>query len=411
VTLRARLLLLGRRPETWLWLTAVLLVLPQPLHQIRVQVDPMIDLHVYRDAGLSLLHHDPVYAHYTITSASVLPFTYPPLAALLALPLAFLPFVAVKIGWDLAIYAALLWCLRSVLAPYRVRLRAAGVRSEILVLPVAFVVATRLLPGRQQVHFGQVGLFLMTLVLVDLLTPWTGRWRGVLVGLATAIKLTPGVFIVGLWLAGRRRTAGMAAAAFGLLTGLAALAAPGSSRAYWTSAVFASDRLGDNADPTNQSLRGLVLRTPLTHLSATAVFLLLAALVGAVGLRKAAAAWRAGDDLAAVTLVGLLTALLSPVAWIHHYVFVIALLALLLRDRRLILTLILAVMWTLDLPAAGFALRNHHGIPLAGVWGWLLEAALSLSMAAVVLWLPVRRPPRLRSPEQLPSAEREFAAA
>lgn len=408
MTLRARLVALGRRPEAWLWLVAALVVLPQPLHQIRVSVDPMIDLHVYRDAGLSLLHHDPVYAHYTVTSASVLPFTYPPLAALLALPLAFIPFGLVMVLWDVAIYAALVWCLRLVLTPYRYQLRTAGVRFEVAVLPAAFVVATRLLPGRQQVHFGQVGVFLMTLVLVDLLTPLTGRWRGVLVGVATAIKLTPGVFIVALWLTGRRRTAGMAAASFALLTGLTALAAPGSSRAYWTDALFASDRLGDNADPTNQSLRGLVLRTSLTHLSATLVFIALAALVGAVGLRKASAAWRAGDDLAALTIVGLLSALLSPVAWIHHYVFVFVLLALLMRDRRVALAAILAAMWIFDLPAAGFALRGQHAIPLVGVWSWLVEGALGLSMVAVVLWLPVRRPPMLPLPAQVLPARREL---
>ena len=40
------------------------------------------------------------------------------------------------------------------------------------------------------------------------------RWpRGALIGLATAIKLVPGVFIVYLLITGRRRAAGVAAAA------------------------------------------------------------------------------------------------------------------------------------------------------------------------------------------------------
>jgi alpha-1,2-mannosyltransferase len=380
------------------WVLAAVLVLPQPWHQLRVPIDPMIDLHVYRDAGLSLLHHNPVYAHYTITRASVLPFTYPPLAALLAVPLALVPFGAAMVAWDVAVYAALLCCLRWSLAGYRARLRRDGAGYEPLVLPAAFVVACWLLPGRQQVHFGQVGVLLMTLVMADLLTPVTGRWRGVLVGLATAIKLTPGVFIVGLWLAGRRRTAGMAAATVVLLTGLSALVAPGSARAYWTSALFASDRLGNNADPTNQSLRGIVLRTPLVHLSATLMFLALAAVVGTVGLRKAAAAWQAGDELTAVALVGLLSALLSPVAWIHHFVYLFPLLAVLVRDGRRLLAAALAAMWLFDLPAAGHALLGVTWLPLAGLLGWLLEAALCLSMAAVVLWLPVPRPARSPRP-------------
>jgi alpha-1,2-mannosyltransferase len=206
------------------------------------------------------------------------------------------------------------------------------------------------------------------------------------------------VFIVGLWLAGRRRTAGMAAATVVLLTGLSALVAPGSARAYWTSALFASDRLGNNADPTNQSLRGIVLRTPLVHLSATLMFLALAAVVGTVGLRKAAAAWQAGDELTAVALVGLLSALLSPVAWIHHFVYLFPLLAVLVRDGRRLLAAALAAMWLFDLPAAGHALLGVTWLPLAGLLGWLLEAALCLSMAAVVLWLPVPRPARSPRP-------------
>lgn len=376
------------------WVAAVLLMLPQPWHQLRMQVDPSIDLHVYRDAGVSLLHHRPVYAQYTITRFNVLPFTYPPLAAILAVPLALLPFLLVRAVWDLAVYAVLAYVLRLVLVPVRGRLRAQARPGrwswEPVVLPATWLVCGYLLPGRQQVHFGQVGVFLMALVVVDLLTPHTGRWRGVLVGLATAIKLTPGVFIVALLVAGRRRAAAVAAGTAAGLTLLAALVAPGTSRSYWTNALFDSDRLGNNADPTNQSLRGIVLRGPLHHLPATVAFVLIAAVVGAVGLRKAAIAWRSGDELAAVTVAGLLTALLSPVAWIHHYVYLFMLFALLLRDGRWRPVVALAALWWQDVPSLGHTLLAHHTLPMLDPFWQLLQDSLGLSMVVVVCWLPVR---------------------
>jgi len=46
------------------------------------------------------------------------------------------------------------------------------------------------------------------------------RWpRGALIGLATAIKLVPGVFIVYLLITGRRRAAAVSVATFALVSG------------------------------------------------------------------------------------------------------------------------------------------------------------------------------------------------
>ena len=64
-----------------------------------------VDVEVYRQAGVSLLTGRPVYA--AITEApQLLPFTYPPFAAILALPLALVPFGAVGWLWTAAQIAA-----------------------------------------------------------------------------------------------------------------------------------------------------------------------------------------------------------------------------------------------------------------------------------------------------------------
>ena len=380
-----------RDPVTWVWAIAIAIVTPFALHQLQVKVDPIIDLHVYRDAGLSLLHHEPVYSHYTVTRYSVLPFTYPPFAAALAMPMAVLPLTWVGAIWNVAVYVALVIVLRIVLVPVRDQVAAWRPSLEPYVLPIAWLGSAFLIVGQQQVHYGQVGFFLMAMICVDLLTPKTGRWRGVLVGLATAIKLTPGVFIIALFVSGRRRAAGVATATAALVSGLTAIAAPASSRAYWTGALFDSDRLGENSDATNQSLRGMLLRTGLDHLLVTVLFVAAVLVIGGVGLRKAVWAWNDGDDLLAVTIVGLLMALLSPVGWIHHFVFVIPLLALLLRDHRWKAFLVMAALWSFNWPILWSHQITHEQLTWFG-WGrTLLASTLGLSAVAVLLWLPRAR--------------------
>jgi alpha-1,2-mannosyltransferase len=380
-----------RDPVTWVWAIAIATVTPFVLHQLQVKVDPIIDLHVYRDAGLSLLHREPLYSHYTVTRYSVLPFTYPPFAAALAIPMAALPLTWVGAIWSVAVYLALLAVLRIVLVPVRDQVTAWRPSLEPYVLPLAWLGSAFLILGQQQVHYGQVGFFLMAMICVDLLTPKTGRWRGVLVGLATAIKLTPGVFIVALFVSGRRRAAGVATATAALVSGLTAIAAPASSRAYWTGALFDSDRLGQNSDATNQSLRGVLLRTGLDHRLVTVLFVVAVLVVGGIGLRKAVWAWNAGDDLLAVTIVGLLMALLSPVGWIHHFVFVIPLLVVLLRDHRWRAFMVLAALWSFNWPGLWSHQITHEQLIWLG-WGrTLLASTLGLSALVALLWLPRAR--------------------
>ena len=60
-----------------------------------------VDVEVYREAGVSILTGRPVYAALT-EAPQLLPFTYPPFAALLAIPLALMPFGAAGLAVDRA---------------------------------------------------------------------------------------------------------------------------------------------------------------------------------------------------------------------------------------------------------------------------------------------------------------------
>lgn len=98
----------------------------------------------------------------------------------------------------------------------------------------------------------------MLLVAADLLGRPRGSGWGA--GLATAVKLTPGIFLAHLLVTGQwnllRRAAAWAAAA---TVAKLVLLWP-SSPTWLTSALWDSGRFGRNDIPGNQSVRGMLLR-------------------------------------------------------------------------------------------------------------------------------------------------------
>lgn len=171
---------------------------------------------------------------------------------------------------------------------------------------------------RDTVGFGQVDLLLVALVVLDVEGLRRGsRWAGVGTGLAAAVELTPAVFVV-LLLVRRPRAALTATAAAALATLAAWLVAPGASGQFWNVALYHTSRVGRVDLVADQALSGALARTVDATHAPLALWLVLAGLVGARGVVRAVGAVRAGDDLAALALVGLTGVLVSPVSWTHH---------------------------------------------------------------------------------------------
>jgi alpha-1,2-mannosyltransferase len=346
----------------------------------------MLDLDVYRTGGRAILNGGNLYA---IHAADNLLFTYPPVSAVLAVPLALVPFDVAKVGWIAMLLGPL---LLAVLAGFRPLLRTASGAAAV-VLPVILAISAYLLPVRQDFGFGQVDLLLLALCLVDCLAE-SPRWpRGLLVGLATAIKLEPGVFIVYLLITRRRREAGVAALSFAGLTALAWLISPRDSMAYWTSAIFDTRRIGGVGSAGNQALHGIVLRLHLGG-ATDAVWLLLALIVGVGGFAAARACWQRGQEMAAITITGLLGALLSPVAWIHHLCWVIIAIGVIAGDgrntRRIWLAVLTIVLFLTTLPT--WAEVTLSAAQLRSVPGFLLENSFglwALVLIPVLFWIRV----------------------
>ncbi|MFF3464222.1 glycosyltransferase family 87 protein [Streptomyces sp. NPDC001984] len=280
------------------------------------------DLRVYYGAVDTWVHHGGRIYDYRVPGTTY-GFTYPPFAALGMLPMALM-------GLHTAIAVALLLNLVALAVVLRIlagpRWRRHGWYGWSLLLCLLALFE----PLRDTFSFGQVNVLLLALVLSDcwLLSTGRGRWAGVGIGLAAAIKLTPAVFIGLLLLARRWRAAALATAVTLGATAVAAWADPAASRFYWTEALWDTSRVGRLDYVSNQSLQGVLARLgePQRPLWATAVLLVLC--VWAWRVRRAVAA---GDWTAAFALTGLVACLVSPITWVHHLVWLLPSFAVLVR--------------------------------------------------------------------------------
>lgn len=283
-----------------------------------------IDLDVYRVAVQDMLHGRNIYD--TRSPGWNLTFIYPPIAAILMVPLAFGPYWMWQLIWTAATVAAQQAVLRRCGAPRGWRL---GVIGAGLVLAME--------PIRTTLGYGQVNTLLMFLVVADLLPDRDGirrHPRGMLIGLAAAIKLTPALFLVFAFLAGRRRLALTGVASFVGYTVLGFIFQPARSWEFWT--VLAT---GDTRAPSgpiyvgNQSILGVFARLlgegralTLLGLAISGLVALLAAVVATVWFVRPYGRPRlVGDQAFAVGLVGLATCLASPLSWTHHHVWAVPL--------------------------------------------------------------------------------------
>lgn len=348
-----------------------------------------VDVEVYRQAGVSILIGRPIYDAMT-EAPQLLPFTYPPFAALLAIPLALLPFGLVGWLWtglQIAATTGIVWY-----AGYRLIHRDGA--AQPLVLGLLAAPMFWLHPVGDGIRFGQVNAFIVLACLMDLRQPRPrvlgGLAPGVLVGLGMAIKLTPGVFVVHYVLNRRWREAGTAIATAAIAWLAAFVAIPSASLAFWGGALQDPARLGPNMGTSNQSIRGVLMRVGPSGAAGLVLWLVLIAAVAWFGFQLARRAWLRGDTITEVAAVGLLACLLSPVAWIHHFHWiVVAILAILgadpLRDRlRLIAALGVTVWFVCRLPWWGISWIANGWPPI--LIGRILQNA-DLGGALLALWL------------------------
>ncbi|MEU4577974.1 glycosyltransferase 87 family protein [Nonomuraea sp. ATR24] len=396
------------RRQWWAWAVAVLVVAaavtPLVQHWLTNPDDQrLVDLDVYRTGGRMLLDGRPVYDYFT-PAPQLLPFTYPPVAAMMAAGLAAMSWETAQWAWTAGIFVTL-----AVAVGFAFR-RVLGGRYAPWVFAFLMVACTYLMPIRDQVRFGQVDILLVALCLADCVArrPW---WpRGFLIGVATAVKLTPGVFLIYLLVTRQWRTLFMASFVTALLTLLPFAVVPQDAVDFWFGALLDSERLGANAATTNQSMRGMLIRLYMPDALTTVIWLALVAVVGWYGFRAAREAYRAGDGVRAVALVGLMAVLLSPVAWIHHLAWVVVVLGAIVGDGRDPVRLrVAAGVWlyyVVPVPWWGVSLKAAEIPVVSPVLGKIVQNGFGLGALALVWllgwWLPKRR-------SEIPDAARQPA--
>jgi len=325
-----------------------------------------VDLAVYRKGGQAALDGAHLYA---LRFPGALAFTYPPIAAALFAGLTVAgPATdqALVTGASLALLPAMLYCA--------LRLQPAASwlarRTAVQVALASCAGAVWLEPVWTTLRYGQIDVLIATLVLYDLSRPDSARHKGVGIGLASALKLTPAIFVAYLALTGRLRAAAVALAVFcaTIAAGFAAL--PGDSGEYWGGAFLQSNRVGRIENAANQALRGAWARL-LHSVDVQTVWL---ASAGVIALAGMALAVRAGqptdrrprDDVLGFSLCALTGLLVSPISWSHH--------------------------WTLAVPAllllAVGAYRRASSIALAAAGAIAIVAA-----SHMIWWVPIDRPP------------------
>ncbi len=281
---------------------------------------PMWDVRVYWWGGQQAARNAALYA-----PRAPFNFTYPPFAAMVFATAArtstgFLEF-AITVASVVALAAL---CGQS--------LTAVGLRRRPETVFALTALALLTWPVAYTVHLGETDLILTALIGADLLRRRDGGWwQGIGTGVAAGIKLTPLIFVAYLLLTRRYRAAATAAGTFAATVAAGFALLPSQSTDFWLHGVFYNQsRIGNTANPSNQSLAGAVARLAGGTAAATAAsrpWWILAVLVtGVAGLTISVWAHRRGHRLAGVICCAVTGLLLSPISWTHHWVWVVPLL-------------------------------------------------------------------------------------
>lgn len=369
-----------------------------------------IDIDVYRMGGRAWLDGHPLYtadASFHTRAGVDLPFTYPPLAAIAFAPFAWLSLPAAGVAITTA--TLLLLIVSTVLVLTRLEVWSDGpgwsamtrepawVRRSWLAAAVVAPAVLWLEPIRSNLDFGQINVVLMTLVIADCLprrTPWP---RGMLLGLAIALKLTPAVFLLYFVLRRDRRAVLTALATFAGATLFGCALAWRDSLEYWTTTVRDTDRIGTATLNTNQNIAGGLARLGLgggAHfvLWVSACLVVLGLTVWVV--RQVLNASTGPESALALICVALFGLVVSPVSWSHHWVWafptLIVTATLGFRHRNHMLAATTLVGWALLTWTPITLMTEHHETDaawwrqLAGgsyVW-WALAVIFAAGLAA-----------------------------
>lgn len=313
-----------------------------------------LDADVYRIGAQRVLDNQELYAGgFHIINGIHLPFTYPPLAAILFIPLTIFSANGVSLAMGILNIAALVlttWLVMKQVAqlPKGGALRMALILSAFLML---------FGPIKSTFDYGQVNLLLAVLIVADF-TFVPPKYRGILTGLATAFKLTPAVF--GLWLLLRKDwlsvlRMGISTIGFTLL---GFLILPRESMKYWLGTIQETDRIGGLGYSSNQSINGELWRLGLSTADGGTLWWLIF-VVAALALSALVSLRLFANNLPVLAIgsIALFGLLASPVSWDHHFVWV----------AIILLTILAYLMSPQAAQLSAHSIRTLWGLFISGI--------------------------------------------
>ena len=346
-----------------LWLQDVIVPYTTPFWGL---FDNQLDLDVYRAGSQTVLDGGSLYDAKLLGQMD---YTYAPISAIIFIPFALMSFEAARIVWTagifIALYLVIMLCFRSLG-------RQASWPLRIVALSLV-AVALLLEPVRTTVWYGQINVFLLLIILADLLRVDgprgdSSRGMGLGTGIAAGIKLTPLIFI--LYLAVLRRWRAM----FGVVAGflgtivIGFVALPRESWAYWTDKIFDSNRVGAPQTVGNQSIRGWLANLIHTDAPNSLLWLVLVLAALALGMFAAVLAHRNGQELLALSIVGMTACAISPMSWGHHWVWFVPIMVicvnLVLRTDLSPLRRVMAGVALVCLVLVSFSWRTYLAHPI-----------------------------------------------
>ncbi|UGT39933.1 glycosyltransferase 87 family protein [Nocardia yamanashiensis] len=383
-----------------------------------------IDLQVYRNGGRALLDGKDLYGPMPEVFGIGLPFTYPPPAAFFFAPLALMSLHVAEWVVLISSIIALALTLWVVLSQLRPTMTAA---TRLAVVVGATALAQGLEPVWQTYGFGQINLILMAAITLDCLVRKPFWPRGMLIGIAVSVKLTPAAYLL-YFLAqqdwrpalAKARASGPVLSARGALARLRTVPAPAytmvasclgailvgfavvphDSVTYWFGTLFDTSRIGQPEFAGNQSLKGFAFRLGVSDTLANAIWLGLSILTVVLAVIWMRRLFSVGARAAALMVNAGMVLLISPVSWSHHWVWTAPALLIaadaILRGRRdplFLSAFALAIVAFTMQPQ--WLLPYDHGIELT--WSWwekIIGSAyplltLAIFIGAVLTYRPV----------------------
>ena len=275
-----------------------------------------LDLKIYWLAGGEVAQGADLYDNAYIGD---LPFTYPPFSGTLFTWLSTLDDAPLILLWQggtaLALFTVIMLVLRE---------RGLKLSPAMWLLGILLLCCT---PANEPVHgtlfFGQINIFLMLLVALDIL-PRKRALPGIGIGLAAGMKLTPAYMGLVLLFQKRWWQAIIAILTFAVTVAIGFVTIPDAAD-FWTDAIFKSSRVGEHTNPGAQSIRSVMVRAwgidgGWIWLAAVVTVFILTCLA----LRTA---MKHRNNSAALALAGISSCLVSPFSWYHHWVWVLPMLA------------------------------------------------------------------------------------